>query len=134
MSIDGRFNVGVLFHDLDGTSSIKVLALESSDSATSGKVAITTGTIGTQTVFISRQPFPYTAAEGGSVSFTFVERVALRGSPHVELTTNASGKTYFASGNRVGIYEMTGTERTNTTFAIRTTAGTATYSLLIYGS
>jgi hypothetical protein len=134
MSIDGRFTVDVLFHDLDGVSSVKVLSLESGDAATTGKVALVTGTIGTATVTISRAPIPYTGADGGSVSFTFVERVALRGNPHVELTTNASGKTYFASGNRVGVYELTGTERTNTSFAVRTTTGTATYSMLVYGS
>jgi len=134
MSIDGRFTVDVLVHDLDGSSSVKVLSLESSDAATTGKVALVAGTIGTATVTFSRAPIPYTAADGGSVSFTFVERVALRGNPHVELTTNASGKTYFASGNRVGVYELTGTERTNTSFAIRTTTGTATYSMLVYGT
>jgi hypothetical protein len=134
MSLDGRFTVDVLFHDLDGTTALNVLSLESSDAATAGKVALVTGTIGTATVIFSRAPIPYTAAEGTAVSFTLVERVAMRGNPHVELTTNASGQKYFASGNRVGVYELTGTERTNTSFAIRTTTGTATYSMLVYGS
>lgn len=133
MSIDGRFTVDVLFHDLEGSTAVKVLSLESSDAATTGKVALVTGTIGTSTLTFSRQPIAYTAADGGTVSFAFVERVALRGNPHVELTT-APTKTYFASGNRVGVYELTGSERTNTSFAIRTTTGTATYSLLVYGS
>jgi hypothetical protein len=134
MSIDGRFLVDVLFHDTAGTNSIKVLSLDSGDSVTTGKVALVTGTIGTATVTFSRAPIPYTAAGGTSVSFALVERVALSGNPHVELTTNASGQKYFASGNRVGVYELTGSERTNTSFAIRTTTGTATYSLLVYGS
>jgi hypothetical protein len=133
MSIDGRFTVDVLVHDLDGSSSVKVLSLESSDAATTGKVALVTGTVGTASVTLARQPMPYTAADGGAVSFTLVERVALRGSPHVELTTSTA-KTYFASGNRVGVYELTGGERTASTFSVRTTTGTATYSLLVYGS
>ncbi len=135
MSLDGRFNIDVIVHDLDGTTALNVLSLESSDAVSaSGKAALITGTVGTQTVFISRQPIPYTAADGTSVTFALVERVALRGSPHIELTTNAAGQKYFASGNRVGVYEMTGTERTNTSFALRTTTGTATYSLLVLGS
>ena len=135
MSLDGRFNIDVVIHDIDGTSQLNVLSLESTDAASStAKAALVTGTIGTQVVYISRQPIPYTAADGTSVSFSFVERVALRGNPHVELTTNALGQRYFASNNRVGLYEMTGSERTNTTFALRTTTGTATYSLLVYGS
>ncbi len=133
MSIDGRFNVSALFHDLDGSIGVKVLSLESSDAATAGKIALVTGTVGTATVTISRQPAPYTAADGSAVSFSLVERVALRASPHVELTTSTA-KTYFASGNRVGVYEMTGTERMHTTFSLRTTTGTASYSLMIYGT
>ncbi len=135
MSLDGRFNSDVVVHDLDGTTALNVLSLESSSPvASSGKAAFTTGTVGTQTIFISRQPFPYTAAEGTSVTFQFVERVAFAANPHAELTTNAAGRTYFSSGSRVGIYEMTGTERTNTSFAVRTTTGTATYSLLVVGT
>lgn len=133
MSLNGRFTIDCLVHDTDGSASMKVLSLESSDAVTTGKVALVTGTIGTSTVTFSRQPIAYTAAEGGIVSFSFVERVALKGTPHVELTT-APSKTYFASGGRVGVYELTGSERTNTSFAIRTTTGTATYSLLVYGS
>ena len=133
MSIDGRFQIDVLFHDTDGASSMKILSMDSGETVTSGKVALVTGTIGTATLTFSRQPIAYTAADGGTVSFSFVERVALQASPHVELTT-APSKTYFASGNRVGVYELTGSERTASTFSVRTTTGTATYSLLVYGS
>lgn len=135
MTLDGRFNSDVVIHDLDGTTALNVLALESSSAvASTGKAAITTGTVGTTAIFISRLPFPYTAADGTNVTFQFVERVAFQANPHAELTTNASGRTYFSSGNRVGIYEMTGTERTNTSFAVRATSGTATYTLLAVGT
>ena len=133
MSIDGRFQIDVLFHDVGGANSLKVLSLESGDAVSSGKVALITGTVGTSSVTISRQPAPYTAADGGIVTFATVERVALQADPHVELTTSTT-KTYFASGNRVGVYELTGSERTASTFSVRTTTGTATYSLLVYGS
>jgi hypothetical protein len=44
MAIDGRINVDVLFHDTDGTTSLKVVSLEDSTAYTTGKVAIVTGT------------------------------------------------------------------------------------------
>ena len=47
MSIEGRINIDALFHDKDGTASLKVVSLESSNAYTSGKVAIITGTAGT---------------------------------------------------------------------------------------
>lgn len=53
MAIDGRINVDVLFHDTDGTASLKVVSLEGSTSHTSGKVAIVTGTCGTSQQSIS---------------------------------------------------------------------------------
>jgi hypothetical protein len=44
MAIDGRINVDVLFHDTDGTTSLKVVSLEDSTAYTTGQVAIVTGT------------------------------------------------------------------------------------------
>jgi hypothetical protein len=133
VSIDGRFNVDVLFHDSDGTASLKVLSLDSSSAATAGKVAFVTGTVGTAARTIARTAPGYTAADGTVVSLATVERVALKATPHVELTT-AGGRTYFASGGRVGVYELAGGERTTAAFSIATTSGTATYSLLLYGT
>jgi len=134
MSIDGRFTIDVLFHDADtATSSLKVLALDGSNSATTGKVALITRTVGTAASTIVRTAPGYTAADGSVVSFSTIERVALSATPHVELAT-ADGRAYFASGGRVGVYELSGSERTTASFAIRTTTGTASYTLLLYGT
>jgi hypothetical protein len=44
MSIEGRINIDCLFHDKEGTSSLKVLSLASSTAYTTGKVIMVTGT------------------------------------------------------------------------------------------
>jgi len=75
MAINGRINVDVLFHDTDGTTSLKVVSLEDSTEYTTGKVAIVTGTVGTAAVAISTQPSSYKDASGSLVSFSSVERV-----------------------------------------------------------
>ena len=133
MSIDGRFTIDVLFHDTDGSASLKVLALDSSDAHVAGKVALVTGTVGTSAQSITRSTPGYTAADGTVVSFATIGRVAMKATPHVELST-AGGRTYFASGGRVGVYELSGSEQVTAAFSIRTTAGTASYSILLCGS
>lgn len=74
MSIDGRINVDVLFHDKDGTASLKVVSLHSADSYTSGKVAIVTGTVGTAQTTISISGV-YKDAAGNPVTIGDTERV-----------------------------------------------------------
>jgi hypothetical protein len=69
MAIDGRINVDVLFHDTDGTTSLKVVSLEDSTAYTTGKVAIVTGTVGTTEVSVSISPGTYRDASGAIVNF-----------------------------------------------------------------
>jgi hypothetical protein len=76
MAIDGRINVDVLFHDTDGTTSLKVVSLEDSTAYTTGKVAIVTGTVGTTEVSVSISPGTYRDASGAIVNFTSVSRFA----------------------------------------------------------
>jgi hypothetical protein len=59
MAIDGRINVDVLFHDTDGTASLKVVSLEDSTAYTTGQVAIVTGTCGTTAVTINASSLTY---------------------------------------------------------------------------
>lgn len=68
MSIDGRFNVDVLFHDTDGTNAISVLSLKDSDAFTAGSVAYWNGTCGTAGVTLSFVPTTYRDASGNFVS------------------------------------------------------------------
>jgi hypothetical protein len=81
MAIDGRINVDVLFHDTDGTTSLKVVSLEDSTAYTTGKVAIVTGTCGTTEVSVSISPGTYRDASGAIVNFTSVSRFAFAATP-----------------------------------------------------
>ena len=85
MAINGRINVDVLFHDTDGTTSLKVVSLEDATEYTTGKVAIVTGTVGTTQVNLwsigNGIGFGgYKNASGNSLEMGLVSRVALRGS------------------------------------------------------
>jgi hypothetical protein len=75
MAINGRINVDVLFHDTDGTTSLKVVSLDDSTEYTTGKVAIVTGTLGTAAATVSISPTTYRNAAGELVSFDAVSRL-----------------------------------------------------------
>lgn len=64
MSIEGRITVDALLHDKDGTTSLKVLSLQDSDSYPSGVAAMWTGTCGTAAVTLQLAPTTYRNAAG----------------------------------------------------------------------
>lgn len=132
MAIDGRINVDVLFHDTDGTASLKVVSLEGSTAYTSGKVAIVTGTCGTTAVTIATSPSVYRNASGSLVSFSTIERVAFAATPSATVDVQqrvAGGDNSITS--RSGQVAVVDTPAV--TF-VYTTAGTASYTLVIYGT
>jgi hypothetical protein len=129
MAITGRINLDVLFHDTDGTASLKVVSLENSTEYTTGKVAIVTGTAGTTAVTVPVSPTTYKNAAGSAVSFSSVNQFAFSatGSPcrctHDYLTVESvSGFGCVSRGGGTG------------DFSISTTAGTASYTLVLYGT
>jgi hypothetical protein len=76
MTLDGRVNVDVLFHDTNGTSAIKVVTLNHSEEYPSGKVAVVTGTAGTAAITLgSIGQTTYRNAAGQAVLMDSVERV-----------------------------------------------------------
>jgi hypothetical protein len=132
MGLDGRINVDVLFHDTDGTASLKVVSLEGSTSHTTGKVAIVAGTCGTTAVTIATSPSVYRNASGSLVSFSTIERVAFAATPSATVDVQqrgAGGDNYITS--RSGQVAVVDTPAV--TF-VYTTAGTASYTLVIYGT
>lgn len=132
MAIDGRINVDVLFHDTDGTASLKVVSLEGSTAHTSGKVAIVTGTCGTTAVTIATNPSVYRNASGSLVSFSTIERVAFAATPSATVDVQqrgAGGDNYITSRNgQVAVVD------TPAVTFVYTTAGTASYTLVLYGT
>ncbi len=142
MSIEGRIAVDVGFSDSTsstGTQSLKRLSLASTDNYTTGKVAIVTGTCSTNAVSIGFSPTTYKDASGTAVSFTKVNRISF--------AATASGSAYarcadwnvdvavFSSAGRVAVTDVDVAQGGNTfTVNVAGTSGTATYTLVMYGT
>ena len=130
MAINGRINVDVLFHDTDGTTSLKVVSLEDSTEYTSGKVAIVTGTVGTSFIDVSIAPSAYKDASGATVSLSAARHFAF----------SATGSPCRCSQDFITVESANGLACVSRAaggddgFAIQTTAGTASYTLVIYGT
>jgi len=134
MALDGRITVDVLFHDTDGTASLKVVSLEDSTEYTSGQVAIVTGTVGTSavTVYSGGTLTPaYRKANGDLVSFSEISRVALLGTPAVEISEPGPSRVSARSSGGLAVvscFESPGT------ITVVSDSGTSSYTLVIYGT
>lgn len=99
MSIEGRISVDCLFHDKDGTASLKVVSLHDSDAYTTGQVAYWSGTCGTAAVTLTFGPTTYRNAAGGLVTLQPAGsgRIAFRASGNGGQVTQANGALYLMS-------------------------------------
>lgn len=134
MAIDGRINVDVLFHDTDGTTSLKVVSLEDSTAYTNGKVAIVTGTVGTATLSVDLVNSSYRNAAGSLVEFSDVSRIALAATGGtVQLVDSDAGNDAClrSSGGRVALTDWPSGAGAADLVA---DGGTASYTLVIYGT
>lgn len=129
MAIDGRINVDVLFHDTDGTASLKVVSLEDSTAYTTGKVAVVTGTCGSEVVSaVSNGVTTYKDAAGAAVTFSTITRCAVKCTGNsVSVYDNTS--QLICSGGVVSVFQPT-----TTTITCNTFSGTASYTLVLYGT
>jgi len=132
MSINGRTNVDIVFHDMNGTSSIKIIELESSDTQTTGKVAVVSGTHGSSSHTIQTNNTGYYDASGSQVSFSNVTRIGLRASRPMSLSDNQSHITIQSDSGRVSFSECS--ESGNFTLTPGYTSGTASYTVFLYGT
>ena len=134
MSINGSISVNALFHDTDGTTSLKIVSLKSSEEYTTGKVAVVSGTVGTNAAAIYYTNTAYKDASGSAVSFTTVQRIAFSASPLAYLDAAAAlggGDIVLASrSNQVTLIDA----REGIQSFVYTTAGTASYTLVLYGT
>lgn len=130
MTISGRLSVDALVHDTTGSASLKALSLESSESVTTGKVAIVTGTCGTSAVSIAVAPSVYVDSAGSAVSFATVTRVALQGTAALKFTS--SSVTAYSGSTQCAAFALNG----HTTAAVNVAAvtGTATYTIMLVGT
>jgi hypothetical protein len=133
-NVSGTISVNVEFRDTttsSGVQSLKTVTLREATEYTSGKVAIVTGTVGTNQVAVQVAPNSgYKNASGNYVSLA-VARFAFAATGAVATCTDSNGQTVSSSGGRVSVSDAKGLDDE---FAIQTTAGTASYTLVLYGT
>ena len=126
MSISGSISVNALFHDTDGTTSLKIVSLKSSDEYTTGKVAIVTGTVGTSSVSISCLPTTYRSASGALVSFSSVSRIVFQASSACTIDDGANSLVDQTLCAFKGVSQPD--------ISVVTSAHTASYTIVLYGT
>jgi len=138
MPINGRINVDVLFHDTDGTTSLKVVSLEGATEYTTGKVAIVTGTAGTTAVTVSTlSGVGYRNASGQLVTFSDVRRVVFDWRGSASATLNETGDSAFsmrASSGEPAMTSVTLLPGVQMTVASLSAGVTGTYTIVLYGT
>ena len=133
-NVRGRIAVDVQFADSTtsaGVQSLKTITLQDATEYTTGKVAIVTGTCGTTPVQIDVAPATtYRNAAGSVVSFVGVQRFSFSatGSPA------RLQQDYVAVESSAGRACVSDANGFDDSFLVRTTAGTASYTLLLYGT
>jgi hypothetical protein len=133
MSVTGRTNVDILFHDTDGTSAIRIVSVVSSDPQTSGKVALVSGTPSTSSHTISKNSTGYKDSSGSEVSFTDITRIGLRASRPMTLATQGSAVIIRSDADRVAFSDASMTSG-NLTLTPLYTSGTGSYTVFLYGT
>ena len=134
-NVRGRIAVDVQFTDSTtsaGVQSLKTITLQDATEHTTGKVAIVTGTCGTVAAFISTVPTTYRSASGEFVSFSSVSRVVASASQRVTVAEVPLGMVIHARQNDACVSSPDGTGVEG--FEVTATAGTASYTLVLYGS
>jgi hypothetical protein len=128
----------VLFHDTDGTTSLKVVSLEGATEYTTGKVAIVTGTVGTAQAQLwsiggTVQFGGYKDAAGDSVQLGSVTRIALRSSsPSGVQIVETDGESDLILLSRNS--ELALTSNSSPILQIKAASGTASFTAVLYGT
>ena len=133
MSIEGRINVDVLFHDKDGTASLKVVSLQDSFAASSGKVAVVSGTCGTAAVTIQVAPSSYRDASGSLVSFSAITKTIVEAGANPLIITNPS---IIVSAGSVAVVpaEIADFDDSGQLPTVASASDTSSYTMIFYGT
>jgi len=141
-NVRGRIAVDVQFTDSTtsaGVQSLKTITLQDATEYTTGKVAIVTGTCGTAGVTIENATLTYRDSSGAIVNFAdgdgVIRRFAFSAVGKLAFAENQIGARLYSTSGRVNVNdaaEMYGGDA----FSVRTvgTSGTASYTLVIYGT
>lgn len=144
MSLDGFVSSSAIFHDKDGTTTMKAASLASTEHVTSGKIAVITGTCSSSETTIDFGDTGYTMADGTDASWVAngldITRIVFSADPAAQLTGNSFLKGFkIASSNGnvavtdipEGIVFTSGTSEY--TAAVKCDSGTASYTILAIG-
>jgi hypothetical protein len=141
-SVRGTIAVDVALTDstsTSGGSSLNTITLRDATEYTSGKVAIVSGTVGSGVVTIQRTAVGYVNSLGQSVSFSTIERVALRSSSPITLYYRTSFPAIAglsSSGDRVSVSDVPAALQSQASLGLLldNTSATASYTLVLYGT
>lgn len=137
MSIEGRIAIDVSFSDstsASGVQSLKRIALTSTDSYSTGKVALVSGTVGTAAVAVGIFPSAYKDASGSAVSFQSVQRVALSASGTAGVAVQQAGTPMYVISRSSRIAVSEGYGESGEDLSVEAVNGTATFTLVVYGT
>jgi hypothetical protein len=137
MSVSGRIAIDVEFTDrtsVDGAQSLRTIALRDANEYATGKVAIVTGTVGTASQTISLSGIR--DASGQEVTFSSVTRVAMQtsGLQVRYLMSSFPEVIALAASDEMAIGNVLPAFPSLVNHRLRTTAGTASYTLVLYGT
>ena len=134
-NVKGRIAVDVQFTDSttsEGVQSLKTITLQDATEYATGKVAIVTGTTGTAAVTINVAPSTYRDASGALVSLASVERIAFAATPSASISTGQRADSFSnvitSRNGQINIVDVPSVQ------LVYTTAGTASFTLVIYGT
>lgn len=138
----GRIAVDVQFTDSttsEGVQSLKSITLQDATEYTSGKVAIVTGTMSTVTVSVPRTAVPYLNSLGSQVSMSQWNRLAFSSTRPAGVffaTTFPAVAGPRSTDGQVGLSTIPSAFTASSFISIVAdyTAGTASFTLVIYGS
>jgi hypothetical protein len=140
-NVRGRFGVEVSFNDSTvsgGASSMKTITLNHATEYPDGKIAVVTGTCGTAVSTVAIAPTTYRNAAGNIVSFSSVSRVAFQASGPTLVACDGVGGcgvndwTIYSRAGQVAVSEAM--ETVSFSINVFGTAGTASYTLVMYGT
>ena len=143
-NVKGRIAVDVQFTDStssEGVQSLKTVTLQDATEYTTGKVAVVTGTCGTQAVIVATigSALSYRDASGSQVVFSSFDRMAFSGSQGLVLAGAGqyADVSLCSTEGRVAVCDKPPPDLVvpvSGSLNMRTKSGTASYTIVLYGS
>lgn len=140
MSLEGLISTSALFHEKDGTASMKVVNAASAESYSSGKIAIVSGTCGTALTSVDFSQYKTAAGEDFDIlNVTEVRRLAFSATPAGMMETSGSIPIMYvgSSSGEVSVVSSPGftgiVPVSPPQVSVRSISGTASYTVMLLG-